>query len=479
MAESNYDDIEILYNEVLALLERGERIDTIDSDSLVDVYDYAFDQSDEYVTSEVMAALLSSDPDNPDMLERKAIRLLQLGEYQGVRNILRRIPEDSFVSRLIKVQMAWDKSRWREGYEKLFAGVRKGSVEGYGAISVIDLALGVDSLHNLVELLPYVLPYFRYQADFLADLSNTLYDSALYEDAVVALQELTTLEPFCVDHWVRLADIYISRLNDPKECMSALDYALAIDPDSSRALLLLGDMLIKTDSETERVLEISDRLIELGEYKTDALYLKAGALISLERNDEAYECMEEYLADCVNPLDAFVLLLSLKDGVLPEKMEERLIGLLKEQEQGMVTSWIDRARTYVGGPILDGIMEAVKKSGVAVDDDLFPFMLLHDYRLGRYGDVAEAYEASFPQKSDLATGMIYLFALLRDSGLSERILDVIRIFHGVICDMERSRDVKALMMALSAKNLITAVLAMLSDGISAERIDAIDVFLRG
>ena len=171
-----------------------------------------------------------------------------------------------------------------------------------------------------------------------------------------------------------------------------------------------------------------------------------------------------------------VLLLSLIDCVLPKNMCDRLVGLLKEQDPGMVTSWIDRARTYVSGVILDGMMEAVKKSGVAVDDDLFPFMLLHDYRFGRYGDVAEAYEARFPQKTDLATGMIYLFALLRDSGLSERILDVIRIFHGVICDMERSRDVKDLMMVMSAKNLITAILAMLSDGISAERIDAIDVF---
>ena len=49
MAESNYDDIEILYNEVLALLERGERIDTIDSESRVDVYVYASHKSGAYV----------------------------------------------------------------------------------------------------------------------------------------------------------------------------------------------------------------------------------------------------------------------------------------------------------------------------------------------------------------------------------------------------------------------------------------------
>ncbi|MDE6323234.1 MAG: hypothetical protein K2L85_03830 [Paramuribaculum sp.] len=476
MADSNYDEIEILYNEVLALLERGERMDSIDSDSLVDVYDYAFDQSDEYVASEVMAGLLAREPDNADMLERKAIRLLQLGEYQGVRNVLRRMPEDSFVSRLVEVQMGWDKSRWREGYEKLFAGFRKGTVEGYGAISVIDLAIGVDSLHNLVVMMPVVLPYFRYPADFLADLSNTLYDNSLHEDAALVLQELTTLEPFCVDHWVRLAEIYLNRLKDPKECMNALDYALAIDPDSSRALLMLGDLLIKTDSQIDKVLEISERLINLGEYRSDALYLKAGALISLERNDEAFACMEEYLADCVNPLDAFILLLSLRDGVLPQNLDTQLVELLRGLESADVSDWFERARSYVSPTVVAAMADAVRRSGVAVDEELFSLILLCDYRSGRFGDVIEAYEARFPQKNELSAGLIYLFAQLKKEGLSAKAVETMKRFNGIVHSKDCLTDVNALFVSFSAQKLLSELMSLIVDGFSADKLHEIDIF---
>ena len=243
MADNFDDELALLYDDILTRLNKGETLADIDLDSLIEVYDYAYDLSDEFVTAEIMNNVLQRDPDFQPMLERKAFRYALLSEIQGAKCVANILPESSFVKKLINMQTDWDATDWRDSYRRLFADVRHQSLDEYSAMCLIDLALGVDNVAHLSLLLEDILPLCRYPEDFLVDLSGTLLDNDMPDEAVTVLLELTTLQPFSLDYWLQLAELYINRLNNFEEGYNAIDYALAIDPDSGSALMLNSTLL--------------------------------------------------------------------------------------------------------------------------------------------------------------------------------------------------------------------------------------------
>ncbi|MCM1349308.1 MAG: hypothetical protein NC338_07845 [Firmicutes bacterium] len=414
MAEENYEDtVAYLYDCILNRLNNGESLADIDLDSLVEVYDYAYDLSDEFVCSEVMSSVLNSDADYLPMRERKAVRFLQMSEYEGAKAMAKLLPAGSFIRRLVKAQLSWDSTNWKEEYESLFSGLKKGAIDDFGAVTLIDMAMAVDDLRHLSQLLPSILPLLKYHDEFLSDLANTLYDNQHYSESVAVYQTLTDNEPFNIDNWIKIADIYINHLKMYDDGLGALDYALAIDPQNSSAQLLMGDLLLKSGKDFDKIHEITDNLLGRNERKLEALYLKAAAYIEQKETAKAVECLVQYTDECVNPIDIFVLIISLLEGKLSDDQHAKLIGFIKNTDTTELTACVDRARTALDGHCFGVLLEHIARSGVTLSEDMLGTMLMHHYRMKRYSTVIEIYESLFGTEPEASTGLIYIFSKLR------------------------------------------------------------------
>lgn len=419
MADNFDDELALLYDDILTRLNKGETLADIDLDSLIEVYDYAYDLSDEFVTAEIMNNVLQRDPDFQPMLERKAFRYALLSEIQGAKCVASILPESSFVKKLINMQTDWNATDWRDSYRRLFADVRHQSLDEYSAMCLIDLALGVDNVAHLSLLLEDILPLCRYPEDFLVDLSGTLLDNDMPDEAVTVLLELTTLQPFSLDYWLQLAELYINRLNNFEEGYNAIDYALAIDPDSGRALMLKGDLLMKVEGYEEDIHKIADRLLTIPEFKDEALYLKAGAFIKEEKAAQAVEYLVRYLDVCNNPLDIFVLLITVNEGPLSADLRERLVGCIRRADSSEIDGWLSRARKVMEDAAFDSLLDNVLEAGITVSANVFSMLLLHVYRSGKYEQACTLYDE---RKKSFPAGpfdtLVYVMAHLRNGDIA-------------------------------------------------------------
>ena len=417
MADDRFDDeddVAYLYEDVLATLIKGESISTYDIDSLVDVYDYAYDLSDEYVTGEVMACVLARSPRCMAMLERKAIKLLQLSESEGAKAIAKRMPEHSFIRKLVLAQLEWDAENWRDSYKRLFKGQKPRSINDFGAMCMIDLALGVDDPMHLVMQLQEINDFLEYPVDYMVDLSLTLYERGLFEGALAVLQELTIVEPFDIDHWLKLAEIYDKKLDNPEEAQNALDYALAIDPKSAQAKIMFGELSLRTQGDAENVLGIAESLIGYRQFKSEALYLKAGALIELERNSEAMKVLEEYLEGCPNPFDIFILLFSIMDGELNEYRQKKFVEYRKAADAAEIEEWLKRVKIMLSYGAFNKMIEYARTADLAKLPRAFRQVMQRVlYREREYGQVIKIHREFSHEDADVDGRMLCLMARLR------------------------------------------------------------------
>ncbi len=408
MADNSYDDeIALLYSEIVNRLRDGKPLDDIDEEELIDVYDYAYDMSDEFVTEEIMSFVLRRDSRCVAMLERKAMRYFQLNDLQGASAVAGLLPDDSFIRRLLSVHVSWSEADWRDGYRRLFSGISQGGLSEYDAVCLIDFALGADDISHLSRIVPRIIPLMRDPAAFLADLGGTLVDNGRYAEAIEAFQELADIEPFNLSNWIQIADVSLNNLDDAEEAASALDYALALDPESLAALRLKGELLLHNGGDGEEIMAIADRLAETEAYHAEGIYLKAGMYINRDCPAEALELLKEYIGLCGNPLDISLLMMSLNGYRLPDGIEKFIIGYLSTADVSEIQAWIDKAKVMSGTEMFSYVVSLVVSSGAELSSELIGLWLLSLYREGRFEDVISESDRFFKDTEKVpATAML-------------------------------------------------------------------------
>lgn len=483
MADEQFDDIAYLYDDVLSRLRKGENLSDIDTDTLVEVYDYAYDMSDEFVCSEVLDQGLRREPDCIALIERKAIRYLQQSEIEGAKIYSSRLSHNSFIRKLITTHLSWNQSDWENCYKNLFKDLKHNSIDDFGAVTLIDVVLGVDSLDNLAKIAKDILGYFRYPSAFLADLANALIDNRLFIDAVDILQELSILEPFNIEHWITIADINANQLNALDDAYSAIDYALALNPDDSLAKLKLGEILYKSGPENfDRVVEIADGLINSNERTQDALYLKAEAFIGNSQYERAVECLKEYLKDSTNKFPVFSLLITLSDGLLSEPLKAELIQTIKTAPEEELTQWIERSRLLLSQNMFRTVVSAIEAADVPISSEWVPTFLMFFYKCAAYQKVVSLYEKWFGTEIDVENYLIYAFASVR-TGKSHLFRDTVKeMFERAVHELECGIPAKRLLLvslvnhANALGNLVEKALES-GKPIDSETLAKIDPFL--
>lgn len=398
------DDIAKLYRDVVSRLETGRSLD-FDSEDLIDIYDYATDISDGWVSGEIMNSLLQSYPDFEPMLERKAMRLLLAEESTGAAAIASRLSEESFIRHLVFSWLTWDEEHWQKSYSALLSICKPKMLYDYETTALVNLALTVDDIRHLATLTDKIKPYCAYPDTFIATVAETLRDEGYIEESLPLFVELTELDPFSVEYWIFLGDLYINRLNNTREGETALDYALALEPDNSDALKLYGDFLIKTDAPVEKIHYLGDKLINAGAFP-EGPALKASAYMKEGRLDEASEIMLDIANASKNALSTYLMLLQV--DVSPEnhrKVLDSLRNYVAEASDEEMLNWFyETAMADESATVFDilPLVEEVITSGKQISDDLFSIMLARLFICENYDMAVGIYERRLKEAHDVS-----------------------------------------------------------------------------
>lgn len=388
------DDIANLYRDVVSRLETGRRLD-FDSEDLIDVYDYATDISDGWVSGEIMNSLLQSDPDFEPMLERKAMRLLMAEESVGAAAVASRLGEESFIRHLVFSWLTWDAAKWQQSYSALLNVCKPKMLYDYETTALVTLALTIDDIRHLASLIDKVKPFCAYPDTFVATVAETLRDEGYIEESLPLFIELTEMDAFSVEYWVSLGDLYINRLNNIEEGEIALDYALALNPDCQEALKLYGDLLLKTDAPAEKIHALADRLTQAGLFP-EGPALKASAFMKEGKFNEASDLMLDIAVASKTSLSTYLMLLQVE---ISPAQRQTVLEALKNyvaaaSDEEMLNWFYETAITDGSSTVFDvsPLVEEIVSSGKGMSDDLFSIVLARLFICENYRMAVDIYE---------------------------------------------------------------------------------------
>jgi len=298
-----------LYEKFLAGVRDNDNSEFYEEDELLDIYDYAQDEGDEMVQLYVLLCGARLYPDSDFLDERKAFFLSSINEDAARRMLERKGRKDSALWRVLKLALdTYPDGNPEEALADLLAADLQFNCEA--VIRLIDTLADLGRLDLLAEHLHILRDKAENPAILYYEAAEALYREEKYVSLARDLaDELTQREPFNPDYWALLAKIEFA-MQHAKECVAATDYALAIDPDNPRALLIKGIGLMSDDATIDDGAAVLQKV--LGKEPANSIAAKALAesYVRKGKPSAALEVFSSFIAH--NPNEALLIVDILK-----------------------------------------------------------------------------------------------------------------------------------------------------------------------
>lgn len=389
MAEDSEDDRKQLLDRFLAEIAQGSGNAFFDEDDLVEMYDYASDTNDDYARMELLLCASRLYPTSEAMGERKAYFYYELGNDAAARAAAAQLPESSVLRRLLMLLL--DRPDAKTAVRELDNIVdTTDDFEDEWVIQLVDTASDLGLYDWLKRRFDDIKKRSSYPQSFIYELIGTAELGEDYKLAESLAEELTLLEPFNGEFWEMLADIRISHLNEFEKGLSDIDYALAINPGSVKALLLKARALFELDRPTEEILPALNAAVDAAPDDAAPVHYLAMTLFSRGYVMEAINALEDFRKD--NPAESTTLeyLTLLCKGHVPDEMLEPIFAA---GDTPQAAHWVNIARRFADDGENEAAMTALKayaRHYELKDDTEFYFEML--YRTRRYTEIIELWQ---------------------------------------------------------------------------------------
>ncbi len=243
-----------------------------EEDELIDYFDFASDFNDDYLRMEALICAARFYPNSEELLQRKAIFYSQYSD-----EVMDKCIEDNPQS----TGIIWDIMRAKNSMlEKPEAQIDTlntilANYDQFTDEEIIQF-VGLVTSYEQEQWLKDNLNTLRKKAIFPAVL---LYETALASEmagdsdyAIKMLEELTDLEPFNPDFWVVLSKEYV-QTQQLEKGLSALEYAIAIDPENADTLYLKARLLFAMGGNHDEIIAISKKIEDLDGMNREMLRL--------------------------------------------------------------------------------------------------------------------------------------------------------------------------------------------------------------
>lgn len=427
MADNSEDDRKQLLDRFLAEIAQGSGNAFFDEDDLVEMYDYAADTNDDYARMELLLCASRLYPSSEPLGERKAFFYYELGNDAAARAAAAQLSENSVLRRLLMLLL--DRPKAEIATRELDSIVDStADFEDEWVIQLVDVASELGLYEWLKKRYDDIKKRSGYPQSFIYELIGVAEFAADYKMAESLAEELTLLEPFNGEFWEMLAEIRISHLNEFEKGLSDVDYALAINPDSVKALLLKGRALFELDRPTEEILPVLNAAVEAAPEDAAPVHYLAMTLFSRGYVMEAISALEDFRK--AHPSESMTLeyMTLLCKGHVPDELFE---PVFENGGAEIVAQWLSIARRFADDGEYEAAVTALKACARHTDmreeTELF-FEVL--YRTHRYSEIVEYWQripdADVAARTHIVDLLFVLSAIrIKDTALLDSNLDAI------------------------------------------------------
>lgn len=384
--EQQPDEMKTLYDDFVGALNGGADLSRFSKDDLLDVYDYSRSVPDDYVALEALMCGSRLYPRSRDLRKRLALYMHDLGRDDVARRISARLPESSVIRRCADIDsldlLAGDKER----FHALFNGVVPGSLEDGDILYIIDVLEDNGYISMLYDFTEELSKLCQYPTTVYHELYHTYLENRDYDKALALGTKLTELEPFNIRFWVELANLQSNYLYDYGAALETIEYALAIEPDSTEALLSKANALYSVNFD-----EAMQLAVEIDRKNPDnppVIYFLAHLAFQKGDNERGLKLMHDYLDLVPNPdKDFFDTLFAYNQLPLPPEFKKALRTLLTLGPETNIDSWCtDLLLSKAYGGIIEIIDSGVVTS---MSEELLLMVAEAYYRLELYDTLAD------------------------------------------------------------------------------------------
>lgn len=383
-----------LYEEFESeVVRRGNTEAFFDESDLIEIFDYASDLDNYIVKMEVLLYGAVHYPKSEALATRRAWMYYSFGDSEVTEELNERVAHKGILNRLLSMRARMDKVEHPEDEIPELNEIID-STDDFDDEEIIQFTeyvmdIGLDDW--LLKNKERIQQKCSYPQTFLYGMADRFDENENFENSVKLFEELTMLEPFTVDFWLRLGTAHLN-LSQYEAALTSAEYALAIDPDSTMALRIKGVSLYHLQRDPEGVSQAYRKVIASGEAQESDIATLAASLVESGHNAEAIKILKEYIA--TNPTSKMAIdVLLMIDVDQAKPYLEYLFAYSCPTEENIIE--------WTRGHVTHGQFAAA-----AVVLDLFntlhslslsnqPFMFEVFYFAQRFKEVVKHYEKNF------------------------------------------------------------------------------------
>lgn len=224
-----------------------------DEDDLLDIFDFAGDDGDEYLRMETLLWGAHYFPDSVKLRERRGVFYSDIVPEAVAQFTADNADKESMLTELLALR---DKVKSTGKARRAILALlgRYNQIEDEEAIQLVRYADDTGNLKWLEGEADNFKDRIQYLPSLLYEIAMTAYDSHDYPMALRVLRKLVEISPYNAEFWALTADVNFE-CGNVADGNDALDMTLAIDPEYKPALRTRAERLVDaTTPDADRVL---------------------------------------------------------------------------------------------------------------------------------------------------------------------------------------------------------------------------------
>lgn len=409
--DENQDERKNLYDRFRQDAAKSSSQLYYDEDDLIEIFDYAGDVDDDFVRMEVLLVGSRIYPDSDALAVRRGYFYYSMGNDEGAAIMAEKKLEPSVLWEILSLRLkSPDVAEAKEALTWIVENAEEFDDES--VIQLVDVASALNVYDWLKENKDSIQLKCSYPQTLLYEISIVAEINGDLEYAASIIEQLTMIEPFNVAYWEALAQEYLNCGNFEKT-LSAVDYALAIDPLSEKSRLIKAQALYNTKKDVAEAERLLQEYIRNNPEDAFPSQLLAAMYIENSRRKEACGVLSEYCS--CHPDDRSVIdLLMLLD---PKTEYETLIQSYYDSEtERSEEDWLEWAKRYASDSRNDvavAIMECYDRNGGITGMAATTFYYEQLYVTQSYAKLTSRYSRDLNDKGGYAiTKEVVLMAVL-------------------------------------------------------------------
>lgn len=338
--DDSQDERKILYDRFRQDVSLSSFPEYYDENDLIEIFDYAGDVDDDFVRLEVLLHGARLFPDSDGLAIRRGYFYYSISNDDGAAITVQKVGSASALRDILALRVAAPDA---DETCRVLADIveRTEDFDDEAVIQLVDVASALDVYEWLKKNMDYIRSKCSYPQTLLYELSVVAEIRSDFVYAAKMIEQLTMLEPFNVSYWVMLAQEYINYGNYDG-ALNAVDYALAIDPTSFKALETKAQIMYfsrKDVLETEALLK---QIIAGNQDNSYAVRLLVALYMENSREKDAKDLLAEYNSEHPDDRMALDYMLMLGMG----QCKELILKYYNTEREHSEEGWTDWARSH-------------------------------------------------------------------------------------------------------------------------------------